>query len=66
MARLPMSALLHAVDTDRAKIGWGIPKAAFGWQMLEAVKGMLLLLLFETVALRLLEWLSEAVARIIG
>lgn len=60
-----MGALLPAVNADRAKIGWGIPKAAFGWQMLEAVKGMLLLLLFETVALRLLEWLSEAVARVI-
>ena len=52
MARLPISALLHAFDKDRAKIGCGIPKAAFGWQMLEAGKGMLLLLLFETVSLR--------------
>ena len=60
-----MSARLHAFDTDRAKIGGGIPKAAFGWQMLEARKGMLLLLLFETVSLRCLEWLGEAVARII-
>ena len=65
MARLPISALLHTFDEDRAKIGCGIPKAAFGWQMLEVGKGMLLLLLFETVSLRFLEWLGEAVARII-